>query len=598
MVAMQKLILIALFTLILVILFPALSQSTDVTAEAIGQANMRARPDVNAEQVGEIVNGTQYPVIGRSEFVPWVLLGDPSSELPLGWVFQELLTITGDLNTLPFTDDIDASQPVLPSATPFPPGFTPEGTIAPPATNTPAFTVAGSTAGEINLRYGPGVDYDRVGVAQPGERFQITARHTQLPWVQIRYDPSPNGFAWVARELLTYEGNVDSLPGISQTTFNFPTLTPTSAPVFTSVPPFQQEVQLSSSFQALGNQLWANVFGAGFDPATSRLGALYLQDMQTGEAITFGNDIAFSGTSISKVAILAELFNVLTSTPDTATAVDIANTMICSENVATNRLLNIIGGGDLLAGADRTTEFLQSLGLRSTFLAAPYDTTNGATTPTPLPRSLSIPSVESDQTRANPDFSNQLTVDEMGFLLGDIYQCAMNGAGTLMQSGSFTQEECQRMVHVMTNNNVDALLRAGVPAEVPVAHKHGWIPDTHGNAGIFFTPGGDYVMVMMLHQPSWLEYSESLPVIAETSRMVYNFYNPDTPLPEVREGFIPEATTCNFAGSPLINELTSPVFELPIAVERGIETSDTAPAMQVVTPTPQPSPSPTATLAG
>jgi hypothetical protein len=113
----------------------------------------------------------------------------------------------------------------------------------------------------------------------------------------------------------------------------------------------------------------------------------------------------------------------------------------------------------------------------------------------------------------------------------------------------------------MSNNNVDALLKAGVPADTRVAHKHGWIEDTHGNAAVFFTPGGDYVLVMMLYQPTWLFYEESLPLIAEVSRRVYNYYNPDAPQGAIREGFIPPADSCNFRGSPLVADLTSPVFD-------------------------------------
>lgn len=116
------------------------------------------------------------------------------------------------------------------------------------------------------------------------------------------------------------------------------------------------------------------------------------------------------------------------------------------------------------------------------------------------------------------------------------------------------------MLHVMANNNVDALLKAGVPAEISVAHKHGWVADTHGNAAIFFTPGGDYVIVMMLFQPSWLVYSESLPVIANVSRTVFNFFNTDTPLDQIRDGFIPDTASCNYASSPLISDIVSPSF--------------------------------------
>jgi hypothetical protein len=156
-----------------------------------------------------------------------------------------------------------------------------------------------------------------------------------------------------------------------------------------------------------------------------------------------------------------------------------------------------------------------------------------------------------------------MTVEEMGWLLGAIYQCAYNEAGPLIDKfdGAFTPQECRKILYVMSNNTVDALLKAGVPSGVRVAHKHGWINDTHGNAGVFFTPGGDYVMVMMLFQPEWLEFTESLPLIAEVSRTVYNYYNPTEPLQEVRQGYIPTVEECNYAAdSPLVGEIAAPYF--------------------------------------
>jgi hypothetical protein len=88
------------------------------------------------------------------------------------------------------------------------------------------------------------------------------------------------------------------------------------------------------------------ILTAGFDPETSRKGALFLKDLQTGETVTFNNDIAFSGMSINKIAILTELYNVLNSSPDNAEAMTIANAMVCSQNTSTNDMLRLIGGGD------------------------------------------------------------------------------------------------------------------------------------------------------------------------------------------------------------------------------------------------------------
>ncbi|MBC7871374.1 MAG: serine hydrolase [Chitinophagaceae bacterium] len=607
------------FTLICLLLLlsviPALvtGQSTNVFAEAVGQANLRATPSTDAPLLGQIETGTRYPVIGRSEFFPWVLIADLSSQQPLGWVFLDLVTITGDIDSLPLsTLDVSSAPIAIPqsSAVNIPLGL-PTATLRPGGaaggqqdssipTATPDYNVSGIVIGEINIRYGPGIEYPRIAGALEGDRLDVAAYHTQFPWVQVRVPDSPNGYGWVANELLQFEGDPLTLPPVSQTTFNLPTLTPTAQAAQISSLPGQSPIPLSPAFQALGDQAWNMILEAGFQPELSRMGALYIQDLRTGEAITFGNNIAFSGTSINKIAILTELFAVLNSVPNPAEAVDIANTMICSENSATNRLLSLIGGGNALDGADRVTQFLQQLGLRNTFIAAPYDTTNALASATPAPRQPSIPASTADQSRANPDLVNQLTVDEMGWLLGSVYQCAVNNSGPLLERfpDQFTSQECQRIVDVMSNNTVDALLRAGAPAGTVVAHKHGWIEDTHSNAALFFTPGGDYVIVMVLYQPEFLNFLESLPLMAEVSRGVYNYYNPGTPLSAIRDGYIPDTETCDDYSPTLIDELSSPIYALPItprptlprptATSTPLPTTPSPTSEDAVTPTPTP----------
>jgi len=545
---------------------------SSATAEALGQANLRASVGIDAPKIGEISSGTRYPIVGRSEFFPWVLIADPVSLRPLGWVFQDLVAIQGNLNSVPFS-----SQVIDPNASPTPaPALTipaptlprspilatPSATPAPP-TPTLASNVVGTVKGEVNVRYGPGVNYPRLGVAQAGERFAIVGYHTQFPWAQVAYANSPNGRAWIALDLLEIQGNIFSQPAISDAVLNLPTLTPTPSVITSVSMDGQQQVTISPPFAALGNQLYDLFLRGKFDPATSRFGALFVMDLQTGETLTFGDNIAFSGTSVMKIAILARLYGTLSAPPDERTATDIANTMICSENGATNRLLALIGGGDEWNGAQEVTRFLGALGLESSFITAPY-VVDPSRPPVP-PRPIAIPTTPADQTRTNADPSNQMTVSEIGFLLASMYQCAYQEGGPLIENpafaGAYEPRECRQMLHVMSNNNVDALLKAGVPAETRVAHKHGWIADTHSNAAIFFTPNRDYVMVAIIYQPSWLNFTESLPVIAESSRQVYNYYNPQAPQPAVREGFIPDAPTCNFANTPLILDLRQPIWD-------------------------------------
>ena len=88
-----------------------LAQTSPVSAEAVGQANLRAAADVNSTVIGQIVSGTRYPVIGRSEFYPWLLLADPATQQPLGWVFDELLNVQGNANSVPVSDLVLGAAP-------------------------------------------------------------------------------------------------------------------------------------------------------------------------------------------------------------------------------------------------------------------------------------------------------------------------------------------------------------------------------------------------------------------------------------------------------------------------------------------------------
>jgi beta-lactamase class A len=201
----------------------------------------------------------------------------------------------------------------------------------------------------------------------------------------------------------------------------------------------------------------------------------------------------------------------------------------------------------------QTTNFLHDLGLTKTFIVAPYviDPEN------PLQPTIPIilPTTEADQHSAEPDPSNQVTVDEMGWLLSGIYQCAFADGGPLLErfGASFTSGECRQMLYLMSNNTIGELIEAGVPAGTRVAHKHGWINDTHGDAGVVFTPGGNYVLVMTLYNPTWLDFGESFPLMAEISRTVYNHYNADAPMPEIERKQVP--AECNLLGNPLIENL-------------------------------------------
>ncbi|MEJ2749624.1 MAG: serine hydrolase, partial [Anaerolineae bacterium] len=121
--------------------------------------------------------------------------------------------------------------------------------------------------------------------------------------------------------------------------------------------------------------------------------------------------------------------------------------------------------------------------------------------------------------------------EDMGTLLSMLYYCAKGSGGAIMAAyeGAVTQSECASMLNIMQQNKIGSLIEEGVPPTTAVAHRHGWISDTHGDAAVVFSPSSDYVLVIFLYKPNWLEWEISSPLLADISRLVYNYYNFDNP---------------------------------------------------------------------
>ncbi len=73
-----------------------------------GEVNVRAEPDIEADLLGTIRAGEFYPVLGR--YFRWIQFQFDTSPSGRGWVFDELVTITGDISSIP-----DLSEAPLPT---------------------------------------------------------------------------------------------------------------------------------------------------------------------------------------------------------------------------------------------------------------------------------------------------------------------------------------------------------------------------------------------------------------------------------------------------------------------------------------------------
>ncbi len=311
------------------------------------------------------------------------------------------------------------------------------------------------------------------------------------------------------------------------------------------------------------------------------LSSVFIMDLESGEELTINATHPVSGLSILKIAIFVETYRVLDGPPNDYVQGLLYETAVQSSNFSANLLLHeIAGAANTYQGAELLTESMHRLGLTNTFLAVPYDAAVVSTRPS----TYSTPANSQPNLIFEPDPARQTTAEDIGTLLSMIYHCA-NGGGALLAvyAGEITPQECQAIIDLMVLNEEGNLIRFGVPEGVSVSHKHGWDEVTHGDAGIVFSPGADFVLVEYLHFPNgdFLVHDFSFPILRQFAQLTYNYFNFEEPYTEnVDERAIREAEAR--AALAATEEEAQEGEAGEGAVEDGVDTA--------VTPTATPSP--------
>jgi beta-lactamase class A len=277
-----------------------------------------------------------------------------------------------------------------------------------------------------------------------------------------------------------------------------------------------------------------------YDGQTTTAG-IFVMDLQTGEEMSILGDVAFSAASTQKISIMLDYFRYLSTPPTQDDAWLLANSMLCSENSSSNVLMEVIGGGNIFNGIASVTRTMQQAGARNSFLSAPFQE------PGRELGSIAVPA-----TRPNPSFNthadsfNQATAEDVGTLLTMIYDCANYSSGLVsaFDEGAFTQQECRQMLNLMSANDLERLLQGGIPEDVTISHKNGWLNHQAvvSDAGIVFSPSGrDYVISVFLwkettqDQATLVGFTELWPLLEDISRATWNHFNPDQVMMNRRE---------------------------------------------------------------
>lgn len=104
----------------------------------------------------------------------------------------------------------------------------PTATLGPPtSTPFPTATLVGTyarvTANVLNVRSGPGFNYDRVGQVQEGDLLEVLGANADYSWLTVNFQ---SGVGWVKSEYVTIEGSLGTVPQITPPATPFPSLTP------------------------------------------------------------------------------------------------------------------------------------------------------------------------------------------------------------------------------------------------------------------------------------------------------------------------------------------------------------------------------------
>jgi hypothetical protein len=255
--------------------------------------------------------------------------------------------------------------------------------------------------------------------------------------------------------------------------------------------------------------------------------SIYVSDLSTGDRIEINPNIIYSGMSVVKLGVMVETFLHAEGAELDQETQDMMLKVVTDptgSNFWANLLLGLIGDGSQMEGCRRYNARMDELGLMSTFIREPYRLeTEGSLRG---PGLASLPLLQGP-IAANPDPLIQTSAHDMGALLEMIYDCS-RGKGRLLEDypGSITAENCQLILDDLKQNPVRTMIGAGIPEDTPLAHKHGFAYDTHADAGVVFSEGGDYVLVQFQYAPTdWLVWALSQPVFEDVSFATYNFFN-------------------------------------------------------------------------
>jgi|GEM_PF-1278818 len=268
------------------------------------------------------------------------------------------------------------------------------------------------------------------------------------------------------------------------------------------------------------------------------LSGFYVQDLTTGEEIGYNTMVTTSGMSMLKVAIMVTAYRTVPR-PFSADLVDAMTQMIAhSINEKSNYVILQIGGGDFQSGLKRVNETLAALDLRQTYIRQGYRTPEGPFyEPIDIPKRPPVDVPTEEQINVWPDTAMQTSLADQAALFAALYHGALGQGPLLKAFPNLTAQDCQAMLDLLKANPTRTLLGAGIPDDVPMAHKNGFgggsNTDERMNVGIIWPPDGRPYLAGLYQWDNvdWIHWLRVWPQQIEFSSTLYAYFTMGKPLP-------------------------------------------------------------------
>ena len=209
----MRLMRVTLFLMAAFLISTAVSAQDEVIAQAYRTVNVRSGPGTQYDIIGQLTNGDEVRVVGRSDQESdWLQIEYSSGT---GWVAYFTVTVLSAVDKLPI---VDTAGSLL--STPTPTLDSGNSVQASGDLYVTAFR-------RVNVRSGPGLVHDQIGELEPGDTADITGRTADNQWLQINFNGQPG---WVAYFVVTVTGSLNSASVVDLPVDNQVTPEPTAPP--------------------------------------------------------------------------------------------------------------------------------------------------------------------------------------------------------------------------------------------------------------------------------------------------------------------------------------------------------------------------------